>query len=82
MKKLDMPTWRECDERLEALSRTDRTVAQSAMNGVELTPLEAVIHAYDDADPRRSKQFIAAIKKLAEWCVNNPDHVLSQHEAL
>ena len=82
MKKLDIPTWQECDERLEQISRTDRTVAQAVMNGSELTPLEAVIHAYDDSDPNRSKQFIADIKKLAEWCLNSPDQVIAQHEAL
>ena len=82
MKTIDMPTWQQCEEQKENLERSDRTIQQAVMNGSELTPLEAVIHAYDDSDPERSKVFIGDIKKLVEWCLNTPDQVLAKHETL
>lgn len=82
MKKVQIPTWHECSERADNLERTDRTVAAAAIHGSELTPLENMVYAYDDADPDNSRQYLKDLKELVEWCLNNPDHVLSKHEQL
>lgn len=77
---IDIPTWQECDDRRSQLEDSHRTIDQIVMNGSALTPLEAIVHAYDDSDPERSKVFISDVKKLVEWCLNNPDYVLAKHE--
>jgi len=82
MKQIQIPTWQECSERADQLERTDRTVAAAAVHGSELTQLENMVYAYDDDDPDRSRQYLQDLKELVEWCVNNPDHALSQHEQL
>lgn len=82
MKSIDVPEWSECDKRLGQLNSSDRTIAQSVISGDGLTPLESVIHAYDDSCPKRSEVFISDIKNLVEWCLNNPGQVLAKHEQL
>lgn len=78
---IDIPTWFDCDEKLENLSRSDRTIEQTVINGSELTPLEVFVHNYDDSDANRSKVFMLELKQLVEWCMNKPDEVIRSHES-
>jgi hypothetical protein len=80
MKQIQIPAWLDCSERVDNFERTDRTVYSAFVHGSELTPLETMVYEYDDADPNRSRQYIKHLKALVEWCINNPDQVLTQHE--
>lgn len=81
-KKIDVPVWSECVEKQEYLDSSKITIAQSLSCGGELNPLEGLVFDYDDADIERSKEFRASLKLLVEWCLNNPDQVLSNHESI
>ena len=80
MRKIEIPSWHECNELVDNFERTDRTIYSAVMHGAELTPLEKMVYDYDDADPDRSRQYIQDLKALVEWCINNPVQVLAQHE--
>lgn len=79
---IEIPTWHDCDEKLECISRSDRTVEQALNQGDKLTPLEVLVHNYDDADANRSEAFMDELRALVEWCMNNPEQVISSHEEL
>jgi hypothetical protein len=80
--EIDIPTWFDCNEKLENINRSNRTIEQALLNGSELTPLEVLVHNYDDADANRSEAFMAELKTLVEWCINRPRQVVSNHEEL
>lgn len=82
MNKITIPTWQECDERINNFKRTDRTVLAASFHGIKLNPLEKMVHSYDDSNYDLSHQFMNDLKNLVEWCVNHPDQVLAQHEQL
>lgn len=79
---IDIPDWHDVAELAEDLERSDRTIHQNWLSGGELTPLQRVIHNYEDANPEGAKRFRKDIKDLVEWCLNHKDQVISKHEAL
>lgn len=47
--KIDIPTWEETAERVEQLENTDRTIAQCAISGDKLNPIEQFIYDNEPA---------------------------------
>ena len=80
MRRVSLPSWGDTDEKAENIERHGRTLAEAVLSGSELTPLEDIINNNEPADSEESAKFRHELKKLVEWCLNNPEQVLANHE--
>lgn len=67
---MELPTWKECDERKEQLNNPDRTIAQSVMSGSKLNPLEEFIHSQEPAHPG-DREFRLKLALAIDWAIAN-----------